>query len=71
MKNCSCGHPVRMGGERVRVNRKNGVMHRIVHMADSTPPCVPGDWTCIMFKPYPKNEADKAWYQMRERWDAT
>lgn len=68
MSPCSCGKAVRLGGTRVRVNRKNGVYHHIVHLDDS-PVCVPGQWTSLMFKPYPKLDHDKPWHKMLARWN--
>lgn len=59
---------MRLGAERVTFNRKRGVIHYIVHM-DGAGVCVDGVWTSIMFKPYPKDEADKGWNKMIKRWD--
>lgn len=67
-RTCSCGRDVRLGGTRVRVNRKNGVFHQIVHM-DGSPVCVPGEWTTLMFKPYPKLDSEKGWHKMISRWE--
>lgn len=70
MTPCVCGKRVRLGAMRVSVNRQRGVFHHIVHMADDTKPCIPGDWSCCMLKPYPKNDADKGWHKMLARWEA-
>jgi len=51
MENCICGKGVRLRGNRMRINRKNGVYHYIEHM-DGTKVCPPGDWNCIALKPY-------------------
>jgi hypothetical protein len=43
-------------------------MHYIVHLNTGTRPCVPGDWSCVMLKPYPAEE-DKPRVEMMRRWD--
>ncbi len=71
MKDCPvCHQPMRLGAQRIRVNRKQGVYHYIAHTGLGTSPCVPGEWSTVMLKPYPKNEADKPRFQMQQRWDA-
>lgn len=71
MKDCPvCLKPVRLGASRIRVNRKQGVFHYIAHTDDS-PFCLPRiDWSTVMLKPYPKNEADKPRVHMVQRWEA-
>lgn len=69
MKDCECGKPVRLRAQKITVNRHRGVTHWIEHM-DGSQVCRSGEWSCAMMKPYPKNEADKPWHQMRARWEA-
>jgi hypothetical protein len=64
---CKCGKPVRLGANRLTVNRKRGVAHYIAH-TDGSPACG-GDWTCIALKPYPKVEAEKAYSKLVARWN--
>lgn len=64
--NCPCGKGVRLRGHRLSVNRRRGVAHYLEHV-DGTPPCVDGDWDCVSFKPYPKNEADQEWSKLIAR----
>lgn len=71
MRDCPvCGKPVRLGAQRIRANRKQGVYHYIVHKGTGNLPCVPGDWSTVMLKPYPKREEDKPRFQMVQRWEA-
>jgi hypothetical protein len=71
MRDCPlCGNPVRLGAQKIRVNRKQGVYHYIAHLGSGRPPCVPGEWSTVMLKPYPVREEDKPRFQMVERWEA-
>lgn len=70
---CECGVPVRLGGHRVRVNRRQGVWHYIAHAWGRGADCqwlLNGDWHSLAIKPYPKIEADKAYIQLIERWNS-
>ena len=68
MNKCKiCGRAVRLGAEKIRVNRMPGVMHYIAH-ADYSP-MHDGKWLCSMMKPYPKDEAGKPYFQMVQRWN--
>lgn len=72
MKDCACGKPVGLRAIQVTLNRKRGVMHYIEH-ADGTPLHTRDsevEWSCMMFKPYPKAGADRPYVQMIARWDA-
>lgn len=69
MNNCKiCGKQVRLGGHKIKVNRKHGIIHYIAHTDGS--PMHHDEWSCIMMKPYPKAESDKPRAQMVARWDA-
>lgn len=67
--NCpECGGAVRLGGGRIRVNRKHGVSHYLAH--EATTACASTRYlTCVMMKPYPKRDEDKPWFQMIQRWN--
>lgn len=68
MINCKCGRPVRLGAERVSMDRRRGVYHYIAHTDNGTRAC--GDsWDCVMFKPYPE-QSEKPWVKMLARWEA-
>ena len=68
MNNCStCGKPVRLGANKITVNRKRGVFHYVAHMDGS--PMHESGWDSICLKPYPKIEADKPYAQLIERWN--
>jgi hypothetical protein len=69
LKDCpKCGKRVRLGAYHITINQQRGVGHYIAHM-DGSPMHDPG-WDCITLKPYPKNEADKPWRKMIDRWDS-
>ena len=71
MRDCpKCGKPVRLGANRISVNRKRGVYHYIAHADGSTFCYEPGEWSTVMLKPYPKREADRPRFQMCQRWEA-
>lgn len=42
----------------------------ITFTVDGTPVCVPGDWECRMWKPYPKTSHEYPSWGMMARWDA-
>ena len=65
---CDCGKKVRIRAMRISLNRKQGVTHWLEH-DDFTPVCVSGEWSAAMFKPYPKNEADKPKAAMFAKWN--
>lgn len=67
MKKCVCGKEVRLRA--VKCPRPKGVINWIEHM-DGTPVCVPGDWECRMWKPYPKTSHEYPSWGMMARWDA-
>jgi len=67
--NCACGKGVRLRALKVRVNGKRGVAHYLEH-TDCSPLCVEGKWLCSQFKPYPKNENDREWRRMMDRFEA-
>jgi hypothetical protein len=66
MNDCVCGKPVVLRVARISVNRRRGVAHWIEH-ADGTPMHGLG-WECAALKPYPKNEADKPYRKLLDRW---
>jgi len=67
MIDCKCGKPVRLGANRMTINRRQGVYHYIVHR-DESPACN-GPWDCVAIKPYPKVEADKPYAKLIARWE--
>ena len=67
MNDCPCGKPVRLGAMKVTVMRARGVAHYIEHRDGTRCGHLKG-WTCSMFKPYPKVEAEKPFRQMLDRW---
>lgn len=76
---CRCGKAVRLGAFKMRVDRKHGISHYIVHQDGSrfTRDCQRNgevgagrDWICSTMKPYPKKDADKPWHQMMADWNA-
>jgi hypothetical protein len=72
MKDCKCGKPVRLGAEKISVDRKRGVQHYIAH-ADGSRNCdflASGAWICAAFKPYPANPFDREYAKLLRRWDA-
>jgi hypothetical protein len=68
LRDCKCGRPVRLGGHKVRFNGRQGVFHYIAHTNGESP--VGKEWSCVAFKPYPKDDADKPYRQMVNRWEA-
>lgn len=67
MRPCKCGKSVRLGAYKIRVNRKNGVAHYIAHFSDGV--ALPG-WSCMAFKPYPKDETQAEYRKLLDRWEA-
>ena len=67
MHTCHCGKEVRLGAQRITVERRSGVYHYIVHR-DETDAC-DGPWTCIAVKPYPKDETQREYAKMIRRWN--
>lgn len=69
LANCAkCGGEVRLGAQRISVERRRGVAHYIVHLGKG---CGSDDgYACAMVKPYPKRDEEKPWFQMIERWNA-
>lgn len=67
LKNCECGKQVRLGALKIRVSGKYGVCHYIEHM-DGSKMCKSG-FECAAIKPYPKNEREKEYYKLIERWN--
>lgn len=63
-----CGKPVRLGAYRLSVNRKRGVGHYIAHRDGS--PMHERGWDCVMLKPYPKNESERPYRKLIDRWEA-
>ena len=68
MRPCKCGKPVRLGAYKIRVNRKNGVVHYIAHIGDGA---VLQGWNCVALKPYPKDKAHAEYQKLLDRWEAT
>lgn len=67
-RNCECGAKVRLGATRI----KGGVMHYIEHAIDERPDCYwlsNSTWITCMKKPYPKEEADRAYVKMLYQWN--
>lgn len=70
LKDCPvCGKPVRLGGMKIRINRRQGVEHYIAHV-DGSPMHEKG-WNCVAMKPYPARIEDKPWEQLCARWNDT
>lgn len=65
-----CNGEVRLGATRIRVNHKNGVHHYIAHKKAASGCQATQPYSTMMFKPYPKSDADKPWFKMRAEWDA-
>ena len=65
---CSCGKDVRIRAMKVTFNRKRGICHYLQH-SDFTPVCDPGEWSAIMFKPYPKDENERPKLKMYKEWN--
>lgn len=68
LNNCkTCGKPVRLGANKIRVDRKPGVAHYVAH-TDGSPMHEDG-WACAAVKPYPAREEDKEWRKLCDRWN--
>jgi hypothetical protein len=53
---------------KVSVNRRRGVAHWIDHV-DGTPACG-GNWTCVALKPYARDESQREYAKLMQRWEA-
>lgn len=69
MNNCRCGVAVRLGGHRITINRKHGVVHYVAHM-EQTKCLLTEGFSCLAMKPYPRREEDKEWFKLVARWNA-
>lgn len=69
MRDCKCGKKVRLGAYRISVNRRKGIVHNILH-SDGSAMDTDEDWGCSALKPYSKNEADRPYQKMMEKWAA-
>jgi hypothetical protein len=64
----ACGATMRVGGNRISVNRKQGVMHYIDHMLVAS--CGSDkSFSCSMMKPYPTVDKEKPLFRMIEKWN--
>jgi len=59
---------MRMGGERINVNRRGGVYNYLAHMGTTDCDAAKGLST-VMMKPYPKSDTERPSRQMVERWN--
>jgi hypothetical protein len=66
---CICGQRVRLSAVKTRVNGRAGVYHRIVHADDGRAACG-GDWSCYAEKPYPKDDGQREYRKLLDRWQA-
>ena len=69
MTSCPCGLDVRLRAARVRLDRRNGVMHWIEHR-DGSKVCPSGPWSSVALKPYPKFQEEREYAKLCRRWDA-
>ena len=65
---CTCGKDIRIRAMPVTFNRKRGVCHYLQH-SDFTKLCIEGDWSAVMFKPYPKDENERPKVKMFDEWN--
>jgi recombinational DNA repair protein (RecF pathway) len=64
-----CGGAMRLGTQRISVNRKRGVIHCIEHMLPKG--CRANEGLCVvMLKPYPKRDEDKDSFKLIQQWNA-
>ncbi len=69
MTDCpDCGGRVRLGANKIWVNRKHGVYNYIAHM-DGTPMHTPDTWSCVAMKPCDKKIEDRPYSKLIERWE--
>jgi hypothetical protein len=65
---CHCGQRVRLRASRITYGGWFGIAHWIEHV-DGTRVCIPGEWSCATFKPYPKRAEDHEYFKLMRRWD--
>ena len=69
MNPCSCGRAVALRAARITFMRRRGVAHWIEHQ-DGSKLCRPGVWTCVAFKPYAREQAQRPYAVLIQQWDA-
>ena len=65
---CEHGRMVRLSAQRVRLDRRTGVWHGIVHRDDGR--VCRADLTCVALKPYPKDEQQREYRKLLDRYRA-
>ena len=68
MNPCRCGRAVALRAARITFMRRRGVTHWIEHQ-DGSKVCCPGVWTCVAFKPYAREAAQRPYAAMIRQWD--